>query len=74
MLLVKIEYAEYNIFVSPMRGDQDSTMEIDMNILLQSEFAVHKYMNKISGSSTGNHNFHKTARNVGYMKSQKDFS
>ena len=72
MLLVKVEYAEYNIFVSPMRGDQDSTMEIDMNILLQSEFAVHKYVNKISGSN--NHNFHKTARNVGYMKSQKDFS
>ena len=55
-----------------MRGDQDSPMEIDMNILLQSEFAVHKYVNKISGST--NHNFHKTARNVGYMKSQKDFS
>ena len=72
MLLVKVEYAEYNIFVSPMRGDQDSPKEIDMNTLLQIEFAVHKYANKTSGSI--NHNFHKTARNVGYMKSQKDFS
>ena len=71
MLLVKVEYAEYNIFVSPMRGDQDSTMEIDINILLQSEFAVHKYVNKISSST--NHNFHKTARNVGNV-GQKDFS
>ena len=69
---MKVEYAVYNIFVSPMRGDQDSTMEIDMNIILQSEFAVHKYVNKTRGSI--NHNFHKTARNVGYMKSQKDFS
>ena len=72
MLLVKVEYAVYNIFVSPMRGDQDSPMEIDMNIILQSEFAVHKYVNKTSGSI--NHNFHKTARNVRYMKSKKDFS